>query len=69
MGRPCMMGDPLAGQRFGRWLVVRDLDHTRTITRRAWCRCDCGEERFVIVRYLLDGRSTGCGSCGEVNRN
>ena len=51
----------LAGQRFGRWLVLgRARDHGKYGTY--WlCRCDCGTERPVPAPALRQGRSLSCG--------
>ncbi len=49
-----------AGQRFGRWLVLRFIDRANRATR--WlCRCNCGTERVVSGDSLRRGRSTNCG--------
>lgn len=45
---------------FGEWTVLDDSEGTRS--RSHWlCRCVCGTERRVLVRYLFEGRSKGCG--------
>lgn len=52
------------GERFGRWLVVRDDkddEYESASFQRVWCRCDCGTERSVIAESLSRGRSTSCG--------
>lgn len=48
-----------SGTRFGRWTVLR-FD---SVKRNSFylCRCDCGTERSVMARNLLNGRSKSCG--------
>ncbi len=48
------------GQKFGRWTTISE---TRIYDdRAAWlCRCDCGKERTVIVKSLMNGISKSCG--------
>lgn len=50
----------LAGQHFGRWLV---LDQAASDSKGArWrCRCDCGTVRAVRGGNLRSGMSTSCG--------
>jgi len=47
------------GQRFGRWIVVGDLERHRRST--CLCRCDCGAEEQVLAQNLLNGTSQSCG--------
>jgi hypothetical protein len=51
----------LAGQRFGRWLVlgpevIRDRRMTKIL-----CGCSCGTIDWVHLRNLRNGRSASCG--------
>jgi hypothetical protein len=51
----------LAGQRFGRWTVLR-ADPQIGLPQAKWvCRCDCGTERSVTGTRLRRGLSTACG--------
>jgi hypothetical protein len=53
----------MAGQRFGRWLVVERTGSTKTAY---WlCRCDCGAERAVNGSSLRKGLSQSCGCLGR----
>jgi hypothetical protein len=55
----------LAGQRFGRWLVVaRAASHKGTKWR---CRCDCGGEKDVDAPSLRRGLSTSCGCISKTH--
>lgn len=57
-----------AGQRFGRWLVVKEIVGVRLTTRqgRYWLlRCDCGKERVMPLSNVLRGDSTSCGCAKE----
>lgn len=55
------------GQRFGRLLVVRRLDHgeiwargVRTFSAYWLCRCACGAERAVMGGNLRSGQTRSC---------
>ncbi len=48
----------LAGQRFGRWLVLSYTGEMRWL-----CRCDCGTEKDVHGASLRRGATQGCISC------
>lgn len=51
----------LAGQRFGRLMVVHDTGR-RVGNNVVWlCRCDCGREREVQRNHLLSGSARSCG--------
>ena len=53
----------LTGQRFGKLTVTRRLSVGR------WrCKCDCGNERDVDVKYLHNGRVFDCQSVKNGNR-
>lgn len=52
----------IAGQRFGRWLV---LDYAGA--QRWNCRCDCGVEQAVLSANLRYGQTQSCGClCAEM---
>lgn len=54
-----------AGQRFGRWTIIRMERNERGKVR--WlCRCDCGTERVQNVWNLVHGRSTNCGCVAHI---
>jgi hypothetical protein len=48
------------GRRFGRLVVLR-LHDTQNGTRSFWCRCDCGVEKPVIDKNLMNGSTMSCG--------
>lgn len=50
----------LAGQRFGRWVVVEVMRGNKR-----FCRCDCGKERIVAGATLVNGTSISC-SCSRL---
>jgi len=59
------MGKPLrdlAGQRFG-FLVALRLGEKQRKTNGAWwlCRCDCGCEKHLSGKDLVDGKIMSCG--------
>jgi hypothetical protein len=47
-----------AGERFGRWTVIEDLNGS---PRMVECLCDCGTVGLVALRKLRTGRSKSCG--------
>ena len=50
------------GQKFGRYLVIANSDkRTKAMKQMVLCRCDCGQEREVVVSNLKSGISKSCG--------
>lgn len=54
------------GKRFGKWLVLSDVEKGRYPKVR--CLCDCGEERVVSRVNILAGKSKGCRKCSGMGR-
>lgn len=55
----------LLGQRFGRLLVIDKTDK-KTGGHRLWmCRCDCGREKLVQARFMIEGSAVSCGCYGR----
>lgn len=50
----------LKGKIFNRFTVIgpHEVRHTNAFW---FCRCTCGNERYVRAQYLKDGRSKSCG--------
>jgi len=46
------------GQEFGKWTVISVED-----SKKAYCRCKCGNERWIYRQSLKEGLSKGCQSC------
>lgn len=63
--KPPIKGKELSGLRFGRLLVIRFYNHSRTPggkCYRLWlCLCNCGKESIVPQGDLEHHRSTSCG--------
>ena len=51
----------LIGRRFGRYVVVREINPDKNGNRRMLCKCDCGNEREVLLNSLVNGTSRSCG--------
>lgn len=51
----------LTGQKFGRWLVLKQVKNEKSRDAKFLCRCDCGTEREVLGKNLKNGRSKSCG--------
>jgi len=53
------------GERFGRWVIVRETEPRRYASgignRYAECLCDCGTTREVRISALISGKSVSCG--------
>lgn len=52
-----------AGDRFGLWTVIREIDAREDRQRRVLCRCDCGTQKEVLLFHMLHGKSSGCLKC------
>ena len=52
----------LVGKRFSRWEVLSFAGKRESDGRVLWnCKCDCGNERVVPAKTLLNGDSKSCG--------
>lgn len=52
------------GQRFGFLTVICEKNNSTESgfgPRRFLCRCDCGNETTVFIRYLTEGQTKSCG--------
>jgi hypothetical protein len=56
----------LAGQRFGRLVVIERIENDKSKNARWICLCDCGNETIVVTRDLRSGHTQ---SCGCLNRD
>lgn len=55
----------LKGQKFGKWLVLKEAGRTTGKSVKWLCRCSCGAERIVLSDSLTSGKSKSCGRCRE----
>ena len=53
--------ESLIGRRFGRLLVIEQLESSSTGQRRWLCTCDCGGSHISTTASLNSGRTTNCG--------
>lgn len=51
----------IAGQRFGRWTVVRKVQNGSGTNAKWACICECGTEKEVLGIVLRKGESKSCG--------
>jgi hypothetical protein len=59
----------LEGQKFGRMLVLSRQGLSSSKNRMWLCRCDCGVEKVVIGKCLVNGETKSCGCLNrEVSR-
>lgn len=54
------------GTRFGKMVVVKEVDHSIMGNRKRKTRCflmlcDCGKEKYITIDSLRSGRSNSCG--------
>ena len=53
--------DKLKGQRFGKLLVIDDLEETKNGSSMCLCLCECGKQKIVRASCLKEGSTTSCG--------
>ena len=53
--------DNLIGKKYGKLLVIKEVEKTSSSQRRFLCKCDCGKEKIVLGSNLIYGESTSCG--------
>ena len=58
----------LAGQRFGKLLVVSRAANARNRDTAWLCACDCGKTKVVVGYSLTGGRTNSCGKHGSSHR-
>lgn len=52
----------LVGQRFGKLLVIEQLQESNKFNRRLYrCKCDCGNEVIAATNCLVNGHTHSCG--------
>lgn len=51
----------LIGRRFGKLVVISRAENSKD-DRSMWlCKCDCGKEKIIKGKYLLNGNTKSCG--------
>ncbi len=57
------------GQRFGRWVIVKQVGHNKH-GHIAWqCKCDCGTESERGINTIVRGGSKSCGCMALKGKN
>ena len=54
----------LIGMRFGKLVVLKRVENVVYSGKKqsCWlCKCDCGNEKLIIGRFLLEGHTQSCG--------
>ena len=62
----CHKAEIKAGQVFGRWTVIKEVDRKAKGVQKVRvfrCRCECGEERDIMLESLTSGQSKECRKC------
>lgn len=58
----------LVGKRFGRLVVVRELEKRGRNKQRLWeCKCDCGKITKVTTEHLTNNHTKSCGCLKKEN--
>ena len=58
----------IAGDRYGKLVVLRRAPHEKSGTIEWLCRCDCGTEKIVPSGSLRQGRVRSCGCAATKGR-
>lgn len=53
--------EDLVGKRFGRLIVIEDMNKKQNNHELWLCKCDCGNTTIVSTNRLLSGNTTSCG--------
>ena len=53
----------LAGRRFGKWIVLEEVERNRHGQVMWRCRCECGREGVIVGGRLVHGYSQQCRRC------
>jgi hypothetical protein len=53
----------ISGNRYGKLTAMSDVGKNRHGKRLWLVRCDCGNEKTVVVSSLVNGHSKSCGYC------
>lgn len=58
------------GTQFNSWTILSEgrVGDGPRIRRVAFCRCECGREKHVLVSELVKNRSTNCGCKRQIAR-
>lgn len=51
----------ITGERYGRLVVIEEVERRGKYGRRWLCRCDCGNEKIVAMNQLRTGKTKSCG--------
>lgn len=47
--------------RYGRMVIIKEVEPTKSGKRRVLCKCDCGNTKIVGLTHLRCGETTSCG--------
>lgn len=51
----------LVGKRFGKLIVKNDYIKTESNKTKWLCKCDCGNEKYILRHDLISGNTKSCG--------
>lgn len=57
----------LTGQRFGKLVALEPTEKTKWGSILWHCKCDCGNDYYVVTRDLNSGHTTSCG-CRSISK-
>lgn len=55
----------LAGKKFGRLTVIKEVGSNKWKSINWLCKCECGKEKIIDGRHLRDGNTRSCGCLGK----
>lgn len=59
------------GKRYGKLLVLVEVDRIKMKSGRYWrrfkCKCDCGSEKIYFMNALKSGNTKSCGMCRKIH--
>lgn len=61
--------EDFTGRKFNRLTILKDgepfLEGGKKKRRTVVCRCDCGQEKTILLKSVKTGRTKSCGGCKE----
>ena len=54
-----------AGKKYNSWTVLQFVGLNKSGGAIWLCKCDCGTEREVEIKHIMDSSSKCCGPCGR----
>jgi hypothetical protein len=52
--------------KFGKLSLVNPIHLLSESDKKALWKCDCGKEKFILIKNVLSGKSSSCGQCNLI---